>query len=180
MSIGIYCITNLITGQCYIGSSSKIKHRLNQHRSYLKQGKHHSILLQRSWDKYSDDAFNITILEECDATNLLEREQYHLNNSNSCFNIIKDVSKKGGVWLGERSEELKNKIRNTRLSKPNTIKRTAVNMLDIHTEELIKEFKSCCEASLYVKGDKKYNSSIHRAAKRKGHAMGYKWRFINK
>lgn len=177
---GIYCITNLITGQCYIGSSLNIKKRISRHITELKTGVHHSILLQRSWIKYSEDAFDFSIIKLCDKNLLLTLEQYYVNNSNSFFNILKDVSKKGGVWLKERSKEMRNKIRQTRLSKPETINRSPVIMIDKETNEIIREFESCCEAAIAITGKRINNSGVNSAARRGGIGYGYKWVFKNK
>jgi predicted GIY-YIG superfamily endonuclease len=41
MTIGIYKITNTINGKYYIGSSTRIEHRIQEHKCYLGQNKHH-------------------------------------------------------------------------------------------------------------------------------------------
>ncbi len=72
---GIYKILNKSNNKCYIGSTINFNDRRNLHFSKLKRGKHHSIILQRAYDKYGIDNFEFIILEECENDNLLEREQ---------------------------------------------------------------------------------------------------------
>ena len=55
--IGVYKITNNITGKYYIGYSKNINKRFYEHKKTLKNGKHQNIILQRSYDKYTLDAF---------------------------------------------------------------------------------------------------------------------------
>ena len=50
----IYKIENKIAGKLYIGSSLSLKNRWERHRRDLNSGIHHSIHLQRAWDKYGD------------------------------------------------------------------------------------------------------------------------------
>lgn len=78
--IGIYRIKNLKNEKCYYGSSKNIEKRWGTHKNHLNGGKHHNILLQRSWDKYSEESFIFEVVEECDEKILLEREQYYLDS----------------------------------------------------------------------------------------------------
>lgn len=80
---GIYKITNIITKKVYIGSSKDIYSRWDKHIYDLKNGKHHSSHLQRSWDYYGNKNFKFEIIEECDFNKLLEREQYYIDLYNS-------------------------------------------------------------------------------------------------
>ena len=77
--VGIYEIKNKVTGKGYIGSSKQIQKRWEQHLLALRKGIHHSVLLQRAWNKYGEDCFEFLIKEECEEGQLLEREQQYLN-----------------------------------------------------------------------------------------------------
>lgn len=63
MTIGIYKITNIKTGQMYIGQSSSIEKRWKNHISKLRSNKHHNEFLQNSWNKYGEKNFNFSIIE---------------------------------------------------------------------------------------------------------------------
>lgn len=80
---GVYLITNTINGKLYVGSAADIVKRWQWHKRYLMLNKHHSILLQRSYNKYGEDAFDYAIVEECLPEKLLEIEQLWLDASNS-------------------------------------------------------------------------------------------------
>jgi group I intron endonuclease len=53
----VYAIKNIVTGQSYVGSTNSWRHRKAGHLHMLRKGKHHSVWLQRSWNKYGPDAF---------------------------------------------------------------------------------------------------------------------------
>lgn len=93
---GIYVIRCKPTGKIYVGSAVRIGERWRQHRRVLATGKHHSVLLQRAWDKYGPDAFVFMILENCLPEQLLSREQHYMDTMRSYepafgFNINKSA-----------------------------------------------------------------------------------------
>ncbi len=77
--IGIYEILNKDTKKSYIGSSKQIEKRWEQHLQALEKGEHHSILLQRAWNKYGKECFEFIVKEECKEEELLVREQKYLD-----------------------------------------------------------------------------------------------------
>lgn len=74
---GVYRIKNTLNGKCYIGSSKNVHGRWRDHRKTLRNGCHHSILLQRAWNKHGEDNFKFSILEKCEKSQLIEREQHY-------------------------------------------------------------------------------------------------------
>ena len=62
----IYKITNKENNKIYIGSSFNIEKRKNAHFNALRNRKHHSIHLQRAYDKYGEKAFVFTVVKEYD------------------------------------------------------------------------------------------------------------------
>ena len=64
--IGVYKIINTITGKYYIGYAKNIYKRFREHRNTLKNGYHQNIILQRSYNKYTLEAFNFEILHQYD------------------------------------------------------------------------------------------------------------------
>jgi group I intron endonuclease len=82
MSFGIYQIRNTVNGKVYIGSTVRsFKKRWKEHKTDLNSKNHHSLLLQRAWDKYGKDCFAFEILEiliDKDAT--IDAEQKHIDS----------------------------------------------------------------------------------------------------
>ena len=99
----IYCIRNKVTDKVYIGSAMNFKVRKSQHLSSLRKNKHHSIHLQRSWNKYGGEAFEFSVLEKIeDKENLIQEEQkwmdyYCSYNEYKGYNISPTAGNSSGV-----------------------------------------------------------------------------------
>ena len=90
---GIYCKSN---SKLYIGSSKTVYHRLAIHKSLLRANTHFNIYLQRTYNKYGEDNFQFTVIEEVENIwNLLQREQWYIDTLGTLipdgFNIAKDT-----------------------------------------------------------------------------------------
>lgn len=97
MNTGIYCIRNLMDGKEYIGSAARgFRRRWDRHLRDLRQGKHHSHLLQKAWNACGEAAFEFSILEECPPDQCLEREQHFIDTLDPHYNICRIA----GSWLG--------------------------------------------------------------------------------
>lgn len=101
---GIYQIRNTIDNKRYIGSAVDFKTRWQRHKRDLRRGKHHSILLQRAWDKYSEEKFAFEILENTknSVKQLIKSEQRYFDIHHPEYNICKIA--------GQCSEKTKLKI----------------------------------------------------------------------
>ncbi len=98
---GIYSITNTLNGHRYIGSSRNVEHRWAVHRHSLRRGEHHSLILQRAWDKYSEDVFLFEMLEETSDVNvLLALEQTWMDNLKPEYNL--SMCARTSISMGER------------------------------------------------------------------------------
>jgi group I intron endonuclease len=86
---GIYKITNNVNGKFYIGSAKSLSSRWRLHKSQLKNNKHHSIYLQRSFNKYGYSSFSFEIIECCEIEDLIEREQFYLDSLKPQYNMAK-------------------------------------------------------------------------------------------
>lgn len=152
MKAYIYCIKNIITNKIYIGSTKNFKSRLWYHFYHLKNNKHHSIHLQRSYDKYGKENFNATIIEECDILFRQERELYHIKINNS-FNrdFGYNVNEPNNENF-KHSNETKVKLRNSKYSKDISI---AIDMYNLNGI-LIKKYSSINNCAK----DNKINSTL--------------------
>lgn len=84
---GIYAITNIVTQEQYIGSSSNLCNRLKQHRLLLQRGKHHATKLQEAWDQCGMASFQFEVLERVPNIRLLPTvEQQHLATRKPTYN----------------------------------------------------------------------------------------------
>jgi len=72
---GVYRIKNTGNGKIYIGSSVNCKKRIGQHKSALRNGRHHSRYLQREWNKSGEDAFAFDVVETCASEHVRAVEQ---------------------------------------------------------------------------------------------------------
>ena len=76
---GIYKLTSLKNGKCYIGKSTNVKNRIADHfksvvgiKSIADQAVHHAILKEGFWN------WQIEIITYCDKDNLNELEKYYI------------------------------------------------------------------------------------------------------
>ena len=83
--VGIYRIENIVNHKRYIGQSIDIKRRWRDHKTELRSHRHFNYHLQQSWDKYGEDSFKFTIIEECLKENLDIKETFCINKFN-CLN----------------------------------------------------------------------------------------------
>lgn len=88
----IYKIINLKTKKFYLGSTTNFKKRKARHLYDLRRKTHHSLYLQRSFDKYGENNFLFEVVQEC--TNCLEEEQSFLNSLNfeECYNVSRNAN----------------------------------------------------------------------------------------
>lgn len=105
MATGVYEIVCLPTGKRYVGSAAiSFAKRFAQHRHELHQGRHRSTYMQRSWDKYGEQAFKFSMLEECEPQLCVEREQVWIDRLNPKFNTAKVAGSSLGI---KRSEDVR-------------------------------------------------------------------------
>ena len=92
--IGTYKIVNKINNKIYYGSSKHIKKRFKQHKSQLKNNKHHCLYLQRAYNKYGANNFEYIIDFPCDnIEDALKIEQEYIDeNFKELYNTSKNVS----------------------------------------------------------------------------------------
>jgi hypothetical protein len=183
MVSGIYKIVNLNNNKCYIGSSRNIKDRWRRHKKDLKNNCHHSIILQRSYNKHGKTKFSYEIIELCEVDKLLEREQHYIIELEPVYNICRIAGSSLGV---KQSKEICEKKRQYALE--NNIKppestwkdkQKPIQMFNKQTDEFIKEFTSIAEACRFIGKNSTYASTLSSCAigKRKT-AFGYKWKFV--
>lgn len=112
MSCGIYQIRNVINSKVYIGSSKSIDVRFKDHARHLNKNKHVNQYLQNAWNKYGKDAFVFEIIENCEESELVTKEQGFIDSLKTAnreygYNICEQANK---PWM---TQEVKDKISKT-------------------------------------------------------------------
>ena len=78
----IYQIKNLINNKIYIGSTNDYKIRWKVHISQLNSKTHCNQYLQNAWNKYGEENFDFSILEEIELSEQFQKEQEWINKLN--------------------------------------------------------------------------------------------------
>jgi len=113
---GVYSIVNTVDEKRYIGSTSRtFIRRWYQHRRALRSGKHHSLILQRAWNKYGEGAFEFSVLEFSDADSCLVREQFYIDKYDAAnclkgYNIAPFAGSNRGAKRRPHSSETRAKM----------------------------------------------------------------------
>lgn len=106
---GIYRWVNTVNGNSYIGSSSNLSTRFSDYvkPSYLHRT---DLVMPRAFIKYGYESFSasgLEILEYCEISDLISREQFYLDLLNPEYNVAKVASSTLGI---KRTESFKAKI----------------------------------------------------------------------
>lgn len=127
---GIYKIESQFKPErIYVGSAVNITERWRHHLNELKLTKHHSLKLQRHYNKYGQSDLLFSIIIECEKEDLITIEQSFLDSYKPYFNTCKIAGNTLGVKYSEeskqkmrrpKSEEHKEKLRKSRLGKKAT------------------------------------------------------------
>lgn len=88
MAFGIYSITNIVTGDMYIGQTKvSFESRWREHIGSLKRGTHDNNYLQRSWVKYGEEGFKFEAIHLCDELDILDDlEIYYIKKYDTYMN----------------------------------------------------------------------------------------------
>lgn len=120
MQTGIYIIKNTVNSRVYIGSAIDFRIRKNKHITHLNKNIHCNKKLQRFVNKYGIDKLVFSLIELCSKDNLLNREQFYINDYNAVkngFNILPTA----GNWLNHKhSQKTKDKISKVKKGIPST------------------------------------------------------------
>ena len=87
--IGVYKITNTITGDFYIGSSKDVKKRLAVHKCQSTWNECPNNPMYLDMRKYGVDKFEFQVLEEVEESFLKEKEQYFIETLKPTYNSIR-------------------------------------------------------------------------------------------
>lgn len=99
---GIYMFVNKVNGKRYVGSSLDLSKRFKNYLnfSYLLYKKE-SMNIKKALVSYGFINFELVILEYCEPSVLLEREQYYLDTLKPEYNILSTAGSTAGVKHSE-------------------------------------------------------------------------------
>lgn len=117
--VGIYSIKNKINNKIYIGQSHDIESRWYHHKSDLRSNIHHNKHLQSAWNKYGEDNFDFSIIEECSISDLNNRETYWILKYDSLNNGYNNDLGGDGIRGFQHTSEQIDKMR--RIQSPEII-----------------------------------------------------------
>jgi len=106
---GVYLWTNKITSSRYIGSAIDLSRRFTNYFSFAflnREVKTSSSIIYRALLKHGYSNFQLDILEYCDPSVLIEKEQYYLDMLNPEYNILRTAGSSMGYKHSEASLEL--------------------------------------------------------------------------
>lgn len=165
---GVYKITNIITGDYYIGSSANLSRRLKQHRVCLTGNRHGNSHLQNAWNKYSENNFEFSICECCEKERLLEREQFYIDNEKPSYNILQIAGSRLGY---KHTDEARRKISEAQIGKHPSEAARAKNSGEHHhmfgkhhSEESLAKMSEAHTGKHYSEESKRKNSESHIGA----------------
>lgn len=84
--IGIYKIENKANGKVYIGQSTNLHKRIQDHKRNLIKNKHINPHLQSAWNKYGEESFDFCIVKECEKEILYDLEVEYIKRYDSFKN----------------------------------------------------------------------------------------------
>ena len=158
---GIYKITNTQNGKFYVGSSVQIESRIFRHLSMLRKGAHKNAHLQSAFAMYGEAAFDFSLLEACDKSVLLVKEQHHIDTMLPEYNICKIAGNTSGVL---HTPESKAKMTAANMGNKRMLGRTHTEetkqklrtkaVLRSHTEEVKAKISNALRGNTYTLGKK--------------------------
>ena len=87
--IGVYKITNTITGDFYVGSSKNVKKRWASHKCTSTWNKCKNNTMYIDMRKYGLDKFDFQVIEEAEIGQLKEKEQQFIETLKPTYNSIR-------------------------------------------------------------------------------------------
>jgi len=114
---GVYIIKNIVSNSAYIGESTNLYRRLNEHITNLLNNSHCNTHLQNSFNKYGIINFKFEILELCSNTKAKEHLYVTEFKNNATFSTIFNIKPTDPVAINLRNKETSKKIYITKKKK---------------------------------------------------------------
>ena len=144
----------------YIGSATNIYQRKHRHLHDLKNNKHTNKKLQNKFNKYGECSLVFSVLEYCDKTKLIDKEQFYIDKLNPSLNILKIAGSSYGYK--HKSSTIK-KFKEQRKGKQNSLGRVLSSETKKKISEKAKQRgipKECVEAAKKKNKGKKHSKQF--------------------
>lgn len=105
--IGVYKITNTITGDFYIGSSKNIKSRWAVHKCHSTWKNYPSNQMYLDMKHYGTDKFEFQVIEEVEPEHLKETEQQFIETLKPTYN-----NRRANSWNCDKHKECQKEYNN--------------------------------------------------------------------
>ena len=138
---GIYVIENTMNGHVYVGSAVNFAARRRVHLHHLRHNKHHSLYLQRAFNKYGEEAFVFRFIEEVpkDRDLLLERETHWLHKLHAHYNASSVHATRLGAVVSEATRQ---KLREIAARPEEIARKRALRLGKKQSPEAIEKIKA--------------------------------------
>ena len=110
--IGVYRITNTVTGDCYIGSSKDVKRRWTEHKRPSSWKRFPNNPMYLDMQRYGIDKFDFQVIEEVEPEHLKEMEQKFIETLKLTYN-----DRNANGWDFERYKETQKEYQKTEKGK---------------------------------------------------------------
>jgi len=194
--IGVYKISNTLSGRYYIGYSTNINRRFTVHRSKLKQNCHDNIFLQRAYNLDGEDKFKYDIIHICNTEeeakeielqyliNLSIRDKlYNLNFNNSGGDLMTNHPDKEKIRekiLKSHAETISKMSSEERKQKYGKLGEKNGMYGKTHTEEVKKMNSELKKGNTYCKGKKASEETRQKMSENAKLKIGEKNPFFGK
>ncbi len=167
--IGIYIIYNTFNEKMYVGSSANVQQRILIHLKELSRNNHHSIILQREFNKYGLETFKFYLVKEIKQRSkkqLIYWEQYFIDYYSPEYNICPEAySCLGRISSQSHKDKIANALKGRKLSEERK-QQIRESWKIRRTKKVSKETRD--KLSSVWKGRKQTEEHIlHRVASRK-------------
>lgn len=103
---GVYRLVNIVTGECYVGSSTNLGNRMAVHRYRMTNGTHGNRNVQAAFDEHGITAFSFEVLMiVADKIQLIAYEQQFIDQLKPAYNLAPKAGSCLGVKFSQQSRE---------------------------------------------------------------------------
>jgi group I intron endonuclease len=113
--IGVYTLTNNVTGRRYVGSSKDVMNRKASHFWQMRAQRHKNTLIQADFDQHGAESFEFEILYKAPYAFIRQIEQSFIDEGDFAYNLAPKAT--GG---GAQNEHTSERMRKAQLGKTHT------------------------------------------------------------